>query len=136
MNTKELRIGNLVNLCFHHKPGWFPATVTRIYGGSIDTNTEDSDDEEYYWEGINLNEEWLIKLGFRKDLGYNIHLGEKLYLRIELPITGSSRQICDASLAWDYTGRFATHIKYVHQLQNLYHSLTGQELTISEPTKQ
>lgn len=134
MKTTDLRIGNLVNLCFHHKEGWFPATVTRIFTESIDTDTTDTaedDDKEYYWEGIRLTEDWLIKLGFHKDLGYNIHLGEKLFLRIELPIKGSSRQSCDACLAWDYTGRWFTgHIAYVHQLQNLYHSLTGKELAI------
>ena len=26
------------------------------------------------------------------------------------------------------------HIKYIHQLQNLYHALTGQELTVKELT--
>lgn len=132
VTTKDLRIGNLVNLCFHHKPGWFPAVVTAIHANDkIDTDTKDGDGKEYYFEGVPLTEEWLVKMGFHKDIGYNIHLRDKLYLRLELPIKGSSRQSVDAILAWDYVGRwFSGHIKYVHQIQNLYFALTGEELKL------
>lgn len=132
MKAEEIRIGNWIHDTAHFK-GYFQVVLVgrnSVHSPEFVLNYNEVD-------GIQITEEWLIKLGFRKDLGYNIHLGEKLFLRIELPIKGSSRQSVDACLVWDYTGRWFTgHIAYVHQLQNLYHSLTGKELTICEPTKQ
>lgn len=65
---------------------------------------------------IELTEEWLLNLGFRKsfrgkwqkdELAYDIYGGNGLYMH-----------------------GVTLEIKYVHQLQNLYFSLTGKELTI------
>jgi len=54
-NSIELRRGNLVNLCFEHKPGWFTATVTDLFNdGSIETDTQElTGKQKYYWEGVN-----------------------------------------------------------------------------------
>lgn len=123
MNKSEIRIGNWIKWADEKEPNevpWSEGHWAGIHAGNYSFDKV---------EPIPLTEEWLKRFGFHKDLGYNIHLGEKLYLRIELPIKGSSRQSVDAILAWDYTGRWFTgHIKYVHHLQNLYHSLTGSEL--------
>ncbi len=57
------------------------------------------------FQPIELTEEWLLKMGFTKSKdSFNA-----FYL-----------ELFDDVL----------NIKYVHQLQNLYHALTGEELTI------
>jgi hypothetical protein len=73
-------------------------------------------------ESIPLTEEWLLKFGFEKTyIGYD----EKY------PFFEKGLIIIDAC---DFTIETASglviEIKYVHQLQNLYFALTGEELTL------
>lgn len=71
---------------------------------------------------IPLTDEWLLKFGFKPHGGfYNLNafdievIGDFEYL---------SFSIIDS--AYDFT------LKYVHQLQNLYFALTGEELTFDK----
>jgi len=87
---------------------------------------------------IPLTEEWLVKMGFEK-LGYNEY-------SIELPINIYYVTMSENNLWTAYIQGYgqATHnygvsllpisdtFIYVHQLQNLYHALTGQELTFNK----
>lgn len=87
--------------------------------------------------GIRLTPEWLIKLGFKKEgvykdaTYYEICLGKK----DEYPIlyTGLINGIFHLR---DFDGDTADNISvmrpilFVHQLQNLFHSLTQEELII------
>tara|TARA_R110002096_G_scaffold382312_1_gene576205 strand:+ start:6033 stop:6365 length:333 start_codon:yes stop_codon:yes gene_type:complete len=105
IEVKDLRIGNLVN--YHYKGNNHITTVninllTEI-GRLIKTARI---------EPIPLTEEWLVKFGFDGwDIGsYTITLTNGNFW-----ILG-----CDKPLA--------RNIKHVHQLQNLYHALTGEEL--------
>lgn len=66
---------------------------------------------------IPLTEEWLIKFGF--DPCYFADGGKLSFYRIN----DSNFLLPDFTLVW-----FGTKIKYVHQLQNLYFALTGEEL--------
>jgi hypothetical protein len=115
MKTNELRIGNF------------------IYAKEIET-IKAIGIENYIWfdkernlsvelcEPIPLTEEWLEKNGFERK-------GLNGYLTIFTP--------CGKGLVFkDNYFIFAgvtieTPIKYIHQLQNLYFALTGEELTIS-----
>jgi hypothetical protein len=76
---------------------------------------------------IPLTEEWLMRMGFEKrENGWN-----KL-------------DICDefCDLYYEYLSGVhlcvggqhicLPHIKFVHQIQNIYHALTGEELEIKE----
>ena len=85
-----------------------------------------------FYEGIPLTEEWLLKLGARKD-------GETVY--VIKTIRGAQIH----ALRWEgelkigilygtISGGSVTfhHIKFVHQLQNLYFALTGEELTLTK----
>ena len=66
---------------------------------------------------IPLTEEWLIKFGFIK-VWNNYRLKPLGYLIDNRLITVGSN--------------YLRHIKYVHQLQNLYFALTGEELQLKE----
>lgn len=120
LKPEDLRIGNYIIQSAH------------INGGYI-TKTESFDSmNEFFnlYSPIPITEEWLIKLGAqqhesRKDMfnlfGYTLVITEDKDLLI---VKGNL--ICEVRL---------THLKYVHQLQNLIHSLTGSELTIKELSK-
>lgn len=79
---------------------------------------------------ICVNDEWLIKLGFIK---YD-QMGENSFWNYSLPnqrcwniaIFGNDIYVSFGSLNWDN----CPIIKHVHQLQNLYFALTGQELEL------
>src|SRR5690606_39108673 len=68
---------------------------------------------------IHLTEEWLIKLGFHEVLGVHAVYGRELNLKL---VDG----YCDAY----FKGKHVSVIKHVHQLQNLFYTLTGHELTL------
>ena len=68
------------------------------------------------YKPIPLTEEWLLKFGFEKRYETcfqykNFILNDK-FIMMDIDIT--------------------IQLKYVHQLQNLYHALTGEELTIKD----
>jgi hypothetical protein len=77
-------------------------------------------------EPILLTEEWLIKFGFKrikKGIGWDEFSYGKLTL-VEVP-TNKGKLI-----AFNYGSDRYNYLKYVHQLQQLYWCLTGEELTI------
>jgi hypothetical protein len=75
-------------------------------------------------EPILLTEEWLKRLGFYGSASLERYIGPSI-----------------GTLGWDdkgvyliadNSGPYLPHIQYVHQLQNLYFALTGDELPIQE----
>jgi hypothetical protein len=109
MKENELRIGN-----------W----VLSPTEGEIQIENGWQIDEGEEVKPIPLTEEWLFKFGFKFD-GHCSWWKNKL---IELTIdTGE-----DEYSVFNDNGDYITlkGIKYVHQLQNLYFALTGEELTI------
>ena len=123
MEVKELRIGNYINIIadgHEHEPDTFQWSI---------------DDYEYYETvmfniiPIPLTEEWLLKFGFE----YNSY-PDSLTLNVL-----SFGRFNAYSISKDLTIELSTQsgymfgttkIKYVHELQNLYFALTGEELTI------
>ena len=89
------------------------------------------------FEPIELTEEWLVKFGFRPEstwnkdeMSFNISLNNKNAISIN-PYDCS---FCVGANEWtEWT--FPMDIFYVHQLQNLYFALTGEELTLQEEVK-
>jgi hypothetical protein len=72
---------------------------------------------------IPLTEEWLLKFGFeRRPWGLIIN---------GLLFRDNIKNPCEV-LTLEIGNGFRTEVKYVHQLQNLYFSLTGEELIIKE----
>lgn len=111
MKANELRIGNFVS-----KDG-------EIYEADFITirMTEN-------YEPIPITEEWLLKFGFDKVLPRN----DKMYYRLnDYFVIEDSRVFLLGDDAFEIL-KLRQEIKYVHQLQNLYFALTGEELTIKE----
>lgn len=71
---------------------------------------------------IPLTEEWLIKFGFVSNSYQDRY--ENKAIHVECNKTRGFTELWIERMP---------HIKYVHQLQNLYFALTGEELTLTEP---
>lgn len=120
MKAKELRIGNLIRyndtkeVCRVYQLEHRYKNVYRINGLNENPDVEP----------IPITEEWLLKLGFEVEKNGGIVFASKddnckFYV------------YCENNKTWKigkYNNGFK-HIYYVHQLQNLYFALTGEELT-------
>jgi hypothetical protein len=110
MEANELRIGNwVVNKKLHEEiqiDGNFPF------------------DNVFMIEPIPLTEEWLLKFDW-----FSIDDDRYTFRDIEYYTISNEGSLY---FCGSYT---CTDIKYVHQLQNLYFALTGEELTIKEVKK-
>jgi hypothetical protein len=78
---------------------------------------------------IPLTEEWLLKFGFKKDTKYDWELkvnGVLFYGMCD------DTQPVNTGIGILNLPDSIINIQHVHQLQNLYFALTGEELTINE----
>ena len=89
--------------------------------------------------GIELNEELLLKFGFIKDEnGFYIKINEE-WQYIELNDNSDETENLFVGYITSEQMKknqqepiFLNYINYVHELQNLYYSLTGKELVVSD----
>lgn len=142
VQAKDLRINNWVKICFHEKEGWEEVQVTDIHhDNTIDTNSK-FETNKYYYEPIELTPEVLIKCGFKQVEGED-NIWEELKLsnfEIVWWISGMYFITTDG-FGGDFDFNHATDedtywtihhsVKHLHQLQNLFFSLTGEELIIN-----
>ena len=118
MEAKELRIGNWVQSnhekLSHFNDGIFEIHVMHLVNMS---------DWYYLTSEVNpipLTEEWLLKLGF-KEMDTNEDGGHHFYLKGEFMLDSMFQHL-----------ETTYELKHVHQLQNLTHALTGEELTLKQ----
>ena len=119
IQAKELRIGNWA-YCPHGKVQAQIATL-------------DKDNFELNLEPIPLTEELHLKFGAKKieDVIYSYTIPTKRNVNIEIRFIDMDvyiHQGVDIILFWDCD--YTLRDMYVHEWQNLYFSLTGEELTI------
>jgi hypothetical protein len=125
MKRTELRIGNLVegNGKIHEVSSIYADDIIRLF--NKDKIASIGCFSLKVINPIPITEEWLFKLG----LDYT---SEKDYYYITFTIKGLFFQSSTSpdGFVYDRLLETAVFIKYVHQLQNLYFALTGEELTI------
>lgn len=145
MNTKELRIGNYVKF-------YDPINGTNIYevyniddrgNVNIDNKGQLASCTVKDIEPIELTEELLLKIGFKKErqlisilfyLDYEIDVDNIIRVkyviypnRSSLPLLKITTSRCDNYECFEFMKR---GVKYLHELQNSYYCLTNQELEI------
>jgi hypothetical protein len=87
-------------------------------------------------KGIPLTEEWLLKFGFVKQTdtipyNYRIHKTKMFfYIRYGKYTTDGMKTYLEGFNGLFIGNKFTRVIKHVHDLQNLYHALTNQELEL------
>ena len=119
MKANELRIGNWVTE---------EERLVHIHDGF-------GIDHAQNFSPIPLTEEWLRRFGFKKDL-----TGKDFYFKFYgvVGIMHFSNAVNSTSDGGWYNyepiigARHGEQFKYVHQLQNLYFALTGEELTVKK----
>jgi hypothetical protein len=119
MKASELRIGNFVKSIDIE----YVVSQIDVHGNIKGVEGDTSFNLDKTTEPIPLTSEWLLKFGFKEYKGYYI---EKEYGIISFYFNHLDELTCEV---YDWTFR---NIKYVHQLQNLYFGLTGEELIIKE----
>jgi hypothetical protein len=145
MKANELRIGNYVN-------EWWSADK-KYHVDKIDIDLLRGIIEDWTeCQPIPLTEEWLLKFGFEHLENKSEHFNEQIFLK-DVEDNGNIKTITVKILSSGYqpvtkyevlltneyrwgeqlVGRvYWKDDLYVHQLQNLYFALTGEELTLKE----
>lgn len=139
IKAQELRIGNQVYLPTIEKN--ITVDYHHIRYATINPNNE--------YEPIPLTPEILERFGFDRNMGGWLlegDINQKSFRSDDESKYGWSLEMTDVD---DNDVHFrigyskilikdapARHIKYLHQLQNLYHALTGEELGIKENNKE
>lgn len=133
MDSRELRIGNLVM-------GGDKIIVVENINESGINGQFDICESKYYFDcglehmkykldiaPIPLTEEWLVRFGFK----FEDEDSEEKYFRNQI---GYGIRLKNKYLAFQYPSRHVVEIEIasVHQLQNLYFALTGEELKDGE----
>lgn len=110
MKAAELRIGN------YYQPtdgsaAYAPVTIDDLVAWSSGA---------VYGKLIPLTEDWLVKFGFENNFG-------RYYKRegVQINLASGNVDLCESYF-------IPYKLLYVHQLQNLYHALTGTELEAKE----
>lgn len=130
MKAQELRIGNYITVDGNH------AVVKRVEENGIVAYipTSIGNIEPMYGviEPIPLTEEWLVKFGFKMHEGNNYYrywiIGDDIVKGLELTFRPALEGVLFCYTPRQTDNRNEIHIKHVHQLQNLYYALTGEEL--------
>ena len=133
MKSTELRIGNWIE---SPVVGWAQINVKGIQAVA---------NGKHKYKPIPLTEEWLVKFGLYNNLKVNYNKRQGVEYRFSKKKLGTYiiKRYCNCSL---YSMQFVyddkhnnipneqiwVNIKHVHQLQNLYFALTGEELTIKK----
>ena len=140
MKANELRVGNLVS--YHENISVVHGITDPDYGNGIHIHYEHTciGCDEKLIEPIPLTEEWLFKFGFEKkpDMRYysrNSQVNSWLLIKDDLVIQMYKNYNGVIDFRFNYPSADPSNfksmgIRFVHQLQNLYFALTGEELTI------
>lgn len=135
IQPNELRLGNLVLRAI----GWNNEARPIIWSDDsyvvsqlndstvwIDSENGTMDEDFTNISGIPLTEEWLLKAGFKNEYAqvYSGWIGDDIWGRMDFKVN----IFCIISSGREAEESYLNHIKYVHQLQNLFHAISGEEL--------
>jgi hypothetical protein len=117
LTAKDLRIGNLIYWNIPEKQN-VPHEVVGIVKGKPQTIPISLGESIEDYQPIPLTEEWLLRFGF---INNELSAQPNVYVfhNCSIYVRGMSGAV------------HPRDVQYVHQLQNLYHSLTGQELQLN-----
>ena len=128
---KDLKIGNL----FYYGDRLAEVSTihrTHFYCEEYKTRIAFGNSIQLSFKPIPLTEEWILKFGFEVNT-YGYVIGkDNLNIHIWMHDDGLVRDIELSSTMISGAYPKIENFKYVHQIQNLYYSLFGEELTIKE----
>ena len=128
MKANELRLGNLIEVYLEPQISeWLDIKVNL-------SNLEQIINKDKAFRPIPLTEEWMLKLGFE-------YLDAFSWLKNGLTLDNTVAHFSFDIWRGTYSiencdfNELPMEVKYVHTLQNLYFALTGEELQITNDTK-
>lgn len=129
MRNTELRIGNIVEYLIHDE---LAEPKTEWVENVVDLDDLKAIEKSKNYRPIPLTEEWLLNFGFYETTKehyvsglYTMNKPDGFYINKET--------MCYCDINYEGTTNDRIKIQYVHQLQNLYLALTGEELTYTQP---
>lgn len=123
MKASDLRIGNIISIVGQPSGERFYYILDSFSSMEMVLSKK-----EYQPIGIPLTEDWLLDFGLKK-----LSIGDGNEYLININGHGWSINLKSGSIGFDYLEyKDIFNIIYVHQLQNIYHALTNEELTIKE----
>ena len=117
MKASELRIGNLVNARKTNHTWDQTCLITGLTHKGIYVKYDNGHIIPINIEPILLTEEWLLSMGFISNPYQDRY--ENVVIHVECNKTRGVTELWIDKMP---------HIKYLHELQNLYFALTGKEL--------
>lgn len=148
MKINELRVGNIVGLKLDEdRENLFSVMEIGEYAMKLSSNinyfTGKHYDTGFYdneaLEGVLLTEEWLLRADFKHEriARKEEDLDGIWYNGFSIVQDFWNQDQFSFAVYVRHDGEFKSgyQIKYVHQLQNLYHALTGQELVFKSKSE-
>lgn len=135
INSNDLRIGNWVN-CTKNSLSFEILELRELYVTLIKENMSCNYSD---LQPVPLTSEMLSSIGFKKVVCYYMEIKKGLNLEIGLNnpqneyycLLRQSNRTTNMPNLYDDVVLFYSSLKYVHQLQNLYYTLTNSELEIT-----
>jgi len=126
MEAKDLRLGNYI-YCFKKHAYGIHTVDTSTFSNVID----DDNRNKQLFKPIPVSKERLLELGFKHDDIF-ANFTKKLEHGRILGFDIANKHVFMGQWTNDlFQSVFVAKCDYIHQLQNLYFSLTGEELTIN-----
>lgn len=141
LTAKDIRVGNFI--CNGLKYDEYGV------GEVLEVGNEDREFEQIYcmcsesfewffkdnYCGIPLNDEWFKKLNFKKTISFYIEIDEEKLLEFAYNNDNSTNQYYAYFRNKNKNGEddfvlLRKNIKFVHEVQNLYHSIKGKDLEV------
>lgn len=132
MNKEEIRIGNLIAFddgstdivivkgIYYGQDLWFIDWILHSGNGGF----KNGDSIFIDFKPIPITEDWLLNFGFKKNYDWAKQLSA------EYKYGGHGVTFYNGVYSFWCGDKFSIQIIHVHQLQNIYFALTGEELTI------
>ncbi len=136
VSVTELRVGNLLHYNGNSKEVGKVTLLVQDMINELSYCQLDYRKNKKHWiinlDAIPLTEEWLLNYGFEKGID-NVYFIKAKHIYIKL--FEEIGHVLGCVEKYSKTFKISDDIKYVHQLQNLYFSLSGSELQISSLTE-
>lgn len=120
MKASELRIGNWITADGKESQAFSLYEYDESGINGIGNHFEAGQYTYPVCEPIQLTDEWLVRFGL---------VSENLYTKGPISIDVKTGEVLIGNGCYECAG-YWTEVKYVHQLQNLYFALTGEDLVL------
>lgn len=121
MKANEIRVGNWIKDPRQYNPKFFPKTENGYFKATA-RDIQYADE----FESIKLTEEILLKCGF-----YKTGITELYLLTDTINISWFEEDPTVIEINSENIYSYIVNCEFLHQLQNIYFALTGQELEIN-----